>query len=269
MIVNGREIAEEIKKELREKIVELSAASKPRLALVIVGENPTIERFVSAKKKFAADIGVSVSEIRLPSAVSTESAILAVQRVAETAEGIVVQLPLPLSLNAEAVLNAIPAEADVDALSQESARQFEIKSSVMPPVIGAIQEVLIRHSIFLGGKKVLVVGQGKLVGQPAAIWFKRQGTAVTVCDMGDDLSALAQDADIIVLGAGVPGLLRPEMIKQGVIILDAGTSEEGGKVVGDADPACAEKAALFTPTPGGIGPITVAMLFKNLVDLGM
>jgi methylenetetrahydrofolate dehydrogenase (NADP+) / methenyltetrahydrofolate cyclohydrolase len=117
-------------------------------------------------------------------------------------------------------------------------------------------------------RHVVVVGSGKLVGLPASRWFMEQGSAVSVVTKDTaDIAYYTKNADIIVLGAGVPRLLTPDMVKEGVVILDAGTSEDGGVLAGDADPACAEKASLFTPVPGGIGPITVAVLLRNLVEL--
>jgi methylenetetrahydrofolate dehydrogenase (NADP+)/methenyltetrahydrofolate cyclohydrolase len=130
-----------------------------------------------------------------------------------------------------------------------------------------MEYVLRTHDISCVRKRVTVVGQGRLVGKPAAALFEKRGAVVVRVAKGDDIGAATRDADIIVLGAGEPGLLKPEMIKDGVVILDAGTSESRGAVVGDADPACADKASLFTPVPGGIGPIAVVEIFANLFEL--
>jgi len=262
MIIDGRAIAEEIKEELRREIATLQ---KPlTLCVIMVGDHPVTERFVQIKKKFAKDIGVAIVEKRLPDTTTTDEIISVIEAAPE--EGVVVQLPLSPLVNISAVLNAIPVSKDIDVLSEKSFKAFEEGTlSIVPPVMGAIKEILLRQSVFLGDKKVVIVGQGKLVGLPAALWFKRRGSKVVVCNKGDNIEEAVKDADIVVLGAGVPGLLKPEMVEPGVIILDAGAGESEGRVVGDADPRCAEKAAIFTPTPGGIGPITVAMLFKNLL----
>ena len=130
-----------------------------------------------------------------------------------------------------------------------------------------IKAILESECITVEGKEVVIVGNGSLVGKPAAAWFRLGGAHVDVADNEtDNLPDVTKQADIIVCGAGVPGLITPEMIKEGVIILDAGTSEDSGKLRGDADPACADKASLYTPVPGGIGPITVAVLLRNVVD---
>ena len=139
--------------------------------------------------------------------------------------------------------------------------------SVLAPVAGAIEEILERSTIDVRGKKCVVVGAGKLVGAPAAYLMRRLGSDVSVVTLESGSLDELKTADIVILGAGNPGFVTPEMIKEGVVLIDAGTSEQGGKVRGDADPACSEKAALFTPVPGGLGPIAVAMIFKNLLDL--
>jgi methylenetetrahydrofolate dehydrogenase (NADP+)/methenyltetrahydrofolate cyclohydrolase len=123
------------------------------------------------------------------------------------------------------------------------------------------------HQVPIEGANVVVVGQGRLVGKPAAELMRQRGAHVTELRKGDDLHAHVAGADIVILGAGSPGLITPDMISTNVVILDAGTSESGGVVVGDADPACAEKARLMTPVPGGVGPLAVVEIFANLFEL--
>ena len=259
MVIDGRAIAEELKEGIAEAVRERRTA--PTLVLIVVGSNPVTEQFIKIKKKFAEEVGVLVSEIRFPETATSEVITKAIHE--HKKGGIIVQLPLPYSLPMQEILNAIPTDADVDALSSLCK-----EGKIFPPVVAAMQEILARHEIPIAGKEAVVVGAGKLVGGPAAKWLQKEKAKVQVVDeVTKDLAAITRTADIVVLGAGVPGLLKPEMVKEGVIILDAGTSEQGGKIVGDADPRCAEKAALFTPTPGGIGPITVAMVFRNLLTL--
>jgi methylenetetrahydrofolate dehydrogenase (NADP+)/methenyltetrahydrofolate cyclohydrolase len=137
----------------------------------------------------------------------------------------------------------------------------------LPPVAGAIVEIFVRNGVSASGKKAVVVGAGKLVGTPAAQLLRDLGAHVTVVTHTRGSLEELKDADIVVLGAGEPGLVKPEMLKQGVVLIDAGTSESSGKLAGDADPACAHVASVFTPVPGGVGPIAVAMIFKNLLTL--
>ena|SRR3989338_3668634 len=268
MVINGKEIAEDIQRSLKQEIA--ARRIPPTLFAVIVGVNPVTEKFVSVKKRFAENIGVPFEEKRFSEDVTTEDLASAVAQLGEKENaGIIVQLPLPKTIDTKTILNTIPGTHDVDFLGEETMKLFEEgKTEMLPPVAGAIKEILLRNSVFVGDKKVVIIGHGKLVGVPAAVWFKRHQSNVTIVEK-DTLNAerYTLNADIIVLGAGNPGMLTPDMIQPGVVILDAGTSEAGGKLAGDADPRCAEKASVFTPVPGGIGPITVAMLFKNLAEL--
>jgi len=272
MIVDGRAIAEEMKAALTEKMSALVESEKPTLFIIAAGENAATKSFVGVKKKFAAAVGISVEELFFnEKEASTAALIGAIEKIAARGAkgGIVVQLPLLVSVDTDAVLNAIPLRLDVDVLGEEAGRLFrEGKPGLLPPVVGAIREILERASVFLHGKKVVILGRGRLVGAPAALWFPRFGAGVTVYSskMPPRAEEL-RDADIIVSGIGKPHFITPDMVKDGAILLDAGTSEAEGKMVGDAHPDTAAKCALFTPVPGGIGPVTVAVLFQNLVAL--
>src|SRR3989338_1821220 len=268
MIIDGKAVAEKLKGAIRVEVRRRE--SPPTLCTIMIGENPVSEQFLSIKKKFAAEVGIPVRDVRFPSSAAEEKIIAKLAELSKEKQiGVIVQLPLPPSFDAERILNAVSPAQDVDVLSNDSVRQFEAGTlSALPTVIAAFDAILTEQRIMLSSKKALVIGRGKLVGAPAAVWLRRAGAVATVADSTtSDLMALTKDADIIILGAGAPWILTPDMIKEGVIILDAGTSEQGGKVVGDVDPACAEKASLYTPTPGGICPITVAMVFKNLLTL--
>jgi 5,10-methylene-tetrahydrofolate dehydrogenase/methenyl tetrahydrofolate cyclohydrolase len=135
-------------------------------------------------------------------------------------------------------------------------------------VVAAVAEICRDTKVEIRGRKALVLGHGRLVGVPVAVWLKEQGADVAIIDKPmPNLADFTKNADIIVCGTGVPGIIKPEMLKHGVVLFDAGTSEDGGVIVGDATPHCEEIASIFTPVPGGIGPITVAMIFKNLLIL--
>lgn len=261
MILNGRAVAAsilaEVKKELPREVV---------VRAVTVSPNAATESYLKIKAARAADAGMMLEIVRLPDTTSTEEVCAAV--TAPGADAVIVQLPLPAHLHEETILAAIPLTHDADVLSREATEAFESGVGVLPPVVGAVEHILYGAGLsVLTGKRAVVVGQGKLVGKPVATYLRAQGAEVTVLtrDSGD-FSALA-DADIIVSGAGVPGLIQPHHIKEGVILIDAGTSEQGGAIVGDADPTCAQKASVFTPVPGGVGPIAVACLFRNVLVL--
>lgn len=267
MIVDGRGIAKELKERLKEEVRAL--VNPPMLFIFSVGENPVSERFVSLKKKFAADVGIRVIEKKFDEKASTARVVEGIKSVVGDNVSVVVQLPLPPHIETKEVLNAIPPECDPDVLSEKSIALYEKDAlPILPPVVMAIKEILFQRGVFVGNRNVVIVGRGKLVGAPAAVWFKRHGSNTVLLGRDTlDLKIHTTKADIIILGTGNPGLLKPDMIKPGVVVLDAGTSETEGKLAGDADPKCAERASVFTPVPGGIGPVTVAMLFANIVIL--
>jgi len=258
MIIDGKALAEQIKQELKIDV----RGKDLRLAVVWVGEDPVSERYVARKKKMGLDIGVEVVVYEYPSLILETDLIEEIKKLAidEKINGIIVQLPLPLEINEQKILDLIPPEKDVDALGQET--------RVLSPTVGAIKEIFERNKVELAGKRAVVLGKGKLVGRPVAVWLTQAGANVSIIDSKTaDPASLLKQADIIVSGVGKSDLLTPDKIKEGVVLIDAGTSESVGQIVGDANPACADKCSLFTPVPGGVGPLTVVMLFKNLVEL--
>ncbi len=260
MIIDGRKLAAEIGQELAIGFANLNRPAT--LALVIVGENKATRSFVAQKERVAQQVGVALKLFEYEADISQADLAVEVGRLALDPKviGLIVQLPLPATIDQDAILALIPPAKDVDALGSEPV--------VDSPVAAAVLEILARQQIALAGQKAVVVGQGKLVGRPVARALARAGAAVSVADVNTkNLAALLKTADIIVSGAGVPGLIKPEMIKEGVVLIDAGTSEEGQVLKGDIDPACADQAKLYTPVPGGLGPVTVALLFKNLLAL--
>lgn len=257
MIVDGKEIAADI---LREVGVGVEALGRPlRLGVLFVSPDFATRKFIAIKEKRAQELGIEVIKRELHPGITTEEAVAAARALAAEADGVIVQLPITDSIDAERLMDAVPASKDVDVMGKGKI--------ILSPVTAALEAILLRHGVDPKGKRVVVVGRGKLVGEPAARWFSASGAAVTSVEEGDDVAAETREADIIVLGAGHPGLLTPEMVKEGVVVLDAGTSESSGKLAGDAAPEVAAKASLFTPVPGGVGPVAVAMIFKNLLFL--
>ncbi len=269
MIIDGRKIASEIEQTLARTL--LSFADKPNMAIVVVGKDPVIESFVRIKKRMGERLGVTVTEYIFDSGISEEDLISQILKLAKDTNltGIIIQLPLPASLNTQHILDAVPAMMDVDVLSSEAVSLFaKGESPVLPPVVSAIQEILERSQVHVANKEVLILGHGRLVGSPAAIFFRHNGAHVTVIDREiRDLASHVRESAIIICGVGKPGLITPDMLSPETVVIDAGTSESGGKIVGDCDPKCADVAGIFTPVPGGVGPIAVAMIFKNLCIL--
>ncbi|MDP3784647.1 MAG: bifunctional 5,10-methylenetetrahydrofolate dehydrogenase/5,10-methenyltetrahydrofolate cyclohydrolase [bacterium] len=269
MIIDGKALAEKIKNSLKEEISR--SGKKIRLAVVKIGSEAVTEKFLEQKKKFADEIGVDVRIYEIPEDISTNKLREKVSEIVHIKEndGIIIQLPLPERINTQSILDAIIPEKDPDVLSSKSWGKFSTgKSKILPPVVGAIKTIFEEYKVDIKGKNIVVVGAGRLVGKPVATWLLNEKATVMVIDENTpDASRFTLQADVIISGAGKPKLIGPDMVKEKVITIDCGTSESGGQVVGDIDPEVSKKAALFSPVPGGVGPLTVAMLFKNLIEL--
>lgn len=250
MIIDGRALAEE---RIQELLVERASLGPLTLSIVVMQEDAVTTSYLKIKNRVAERLDVGISYVS-----AIEDAV---------GDGVILQLPLPEGRDTDLERNKIPLLHDVDVLSNLAFEEFTRGEFPPPPVARAVDVILTRSGVPILGKKVVVVGQGRLVGKPVAELLRQQGAHVTVLEKGEDIVPHTKDADIVVLGAGVPGLLTPDMVRAGVVILDAGTSESSGKVVGDADPRCADVASLCTPVPGGIGPVAVVEIFANLFEL--
>ncbi|MES2953794.1 MAG: bifunctional 5,10-methylenetetrahydrofolate dehydrogenase/5,10-methenyltetrahydrofolate cyclohydrolase [Patescibacteria group bacterium] len=260
MIVDGKQIARDIEVKLKAEFAKRETPAV--LAVMLVGDDPASKKFVELKEKKAVELGVEFRLCEYEPTIETEDLLSELRRLNTDRDitGIVIQLPLPKHVDAETVLAAIDPSKDIDALGPDA--------RAIAPVTGAILEIFKHHGVEVAGKKTVVVGSGRLVGQPTGIALVREGADVVMANSSTkDLVSILKTADIVISGAGSPGIITPEMLKEGVVLVDAGTSESSGKFAGDADPRCAEKASLFTPVPGGVGPVTVAILFRNLFAL--
>lgn len=264
MIFNGRAFAQKRLAVLQQERKEFGELS---LGIVVAAHDPVTSSYVRIKEKNASALDITLHRYIVPPDASTHE-VVALVKEAGNHSGVIVQLPLPPGLDTGTVINAMDADKDVDVISQTATRRFEGGThSVMPPVASAINEIIDAYTIAIEGKKVVVVGKGRLVGMPVYHLMRMRGADVTLLDKNNDIASKTQDADVVVLGAGVPFLLEPAMVKKDVVVFDAGTSESGGVVVGDADPAVSEKASFFTPVPGGIGPVAVVEIFNNVMVL--
>jgi len=259
MIIDGRKISLEIKEKLIDKVTSFS--TPPMLGIVSVGKNSASQSYMKIKERFGSDIGVVVEKYEFSENISTEELVDRVRTIAkdDLIKGLIVQLPLPANIDREKVLSEIPFEKDPDALNEGN-------NVFQAPVALAVKEIFDKNNVDVSNKNILVVGQGKLVGSPVIKWLQSIGVQPAVADIDTkDLTSLTQKADIIISGAGSPGLINADMVKEGVVLIDAGTSESNGKIAGDVSLECAEKAEIITPVPGGLGPIVVAKLFENLL----
>ena len=251
--LNGRELAGYIKERQAHTVKALrSRKIFPKLAIFYDNDSPVIAKYMSLKQAYGEDIGIEVVVTKIAANDAEEKIRAAAED--ETTTGIIVQLPL--SECDMSILDLIPAAKDVDGLRGESDTATAM----------AIHWLLTGYGIDLRGKKLGIIGHGKLVGAPLEKMWRESGYDVTVYDKGDDTSTLP-DCDVVVTATGVPGLVKSTMLKYGAVVVDAGTASEGGVIKGDVDDAVREREDLtITPKIGGVGPLTVTMLFERVLQ---
>lgn len=256
MKIDGRALAGELASRLR--VVREQCDHTPSLGIFMIAPTPETRSFVRIKQKRADELSIRVKLIELPEEVTQEEASAALRALCSESDGVVVQQPLPVHIDNEALCALIPPEKDVDALTPTSVYRS--------PVVCAVATVFAAHGVDLAGKRAVVLGSGKLVGAPVAAMLMEEGAQVTIFTKitGIDVSAL-QEADIVVSGTGKAGLVTKDMLSPQAVVIDAGTSESRGAIVGDVSPDVYDFARLVSPVPGGIGPLTVMCLFQNLL----
>ena len=281
-IIDGKAIAKDVRAELIPRVEALGKRGiVPGLAFVLVGEHPASVTYVRGKAKDCAEVGIESETIRLPEDATQEQVIELVQRLNADPKwhGQIVQLPLPKHMDEEAVIASIDPAKDVDGIHPQSLGKL---ARGLPTYLGAtphgVQQLLVRSGNPPDGKHVVVCGRSNLVGKPLAVLLaqKREGAnaTVTVCHTGTlDLGKHTRQADILVTAMGRAGTITADMVREGVVVIDVGTNsipdatkKSGQRLVGDVDfAAVSEKASAITPVPGGVGPMTRAMLLVNTV----
>lgn len=257
-LLNGQEIAGFIKERHARQVGKLRAARIiPRLAIVQVKDDPVINTYVKLKQEYGSDIGVEV-EVYTPEQKDVPDLLTRLNQD-DSAHGIIIQLPLAEPAETDKIVNLVASEKDVDALGNES--KFE------PATPMAILWLLNGYNIELRGKQILLIGRGKLVGEPLEKILKDSGLEVEVIDREvENLANFTKKADVIITATGSPAILHPNMIKDGAVVVDAGVASEEGKTVGDLDQEVYERHDLtITPEKGGVGPLTVCALFENVI----
>lgn len=258
-LLNGRELAGYIKERQARETRSLvqSRHAQPKLAIVVTVDNPVINVYMRMKQQYGADLGILVDVHRISQADAPR--VIAGLNADDSVYGIIVQLPLADPAKTEEVVNLVAPEKDVDALGEHAT--FD------PATPMAILWLLSGYNIDLKGKKVLLVGRGKLVGRPLERMLQASGVDAWSVDRSvADLKAETLKADVIITATGSPAILFPDMIKQGTVVVDAGVAGEEGKTVGDLAPEVYERDDLtITPTKGGVGPLTVCALFENVL----
>ncbi|MDP3710769.1 MAG: bifunctional 5,10-methylenetetrahydrofolate dehydrogenase/5,10-methenyltetrahydrofolate cyclohydrolase [bacterium] len=270
VILDGKKLGEKILGELKTEITGLN--KKLRLAVVVVGQNPVVEKFINQKRKAAEFLGIDFKIYPFAEEITTNELRKRLSEIMHEKRntGVIIQLPLPKHLNTQYILNAIVPEKDVDVLSTKAVGNFVVgKSEVMPPVAGAVKALLEEYKIDFQGKSIVIVGAGSLVGKPTGLWFLNEKVGFSLVESGTlSPEEIIKKADVLITGIGKPKFIKGDWIKKGAVVIDAGTSESGGKLSGDVDfESASQRAGFITPVPGGVGPVTVAILFKNLIAL--
>ena len=292
-VLDGAAIASEIKKEVAEEVEKLSAQGiRPGLAAVLVGHVPASEIYVASKVKTCGELGLYSDLITPPESVTTEGMLDLVRALndRDDIDGILIQLPLPEQVDAKFLLDSVVPEKDVDGFHPVNAGKLQAGRPALAPCTPAgVIEILKRSNLPISGQRAVVVGRSDIVGKPVAMLLLHENATVTICHSKTrDLGAVTREAEILVAAIGRPGFITPEMVKPGATIVDVGinritTREEvdrffagdakreatfakrGSTIVGDVHPRAFEVAGAYTPVPGGVGPLTIAMLMSNTV----
>jgi methylenetetrahydrofolate dehydrogenase (NADP+) / methenyltetrahydrofolate cyclohydrolase len=292
-IIDGTAIAAQIKQEVAQEVKQLAAQGvRPGLAAVLVGHVPASEIYVKSKVQTCAELGLYSDLITPPDTVTTEDMLDVVHGLndRDDIDGILIQLPLPKQVDSKVLLDAVSPAKDVDGFHPVNAGRLQAGRPALAPCTPAgVIEILKRSQLPISGQHAVVVGRSDIVGKPVAMLLLHQNATVTICHSKTrDLGAVTREADILVAAIGRPGFVTPEMVKPGATIIDVGinrisTREEfdryfagnakreaafekrGSTIVGDVHPAAYELAGAYTPVPGGVGPLTIAMLMSNTV----
>ena len=272
VILDGKKIAQEIQEELSLKLEELKGKGViPGLAVIRVGEDPSSLIYVRNKKRKAEEVGIHFEEHTLKENTPQDELIELIARLNSDSriEGIVLQLPLPDHLDEKRILEKISPDKDVDGFHPlNMGRLLKGKPSFIPATPRGIMELLDRYKIPLEGKRAVVVGRSDIVGKPLAFLLLARNATVTIChSKTKDLSLITREGDILVAALGKPGFIKERMVKEGSVIIDVGINRVGNKIVGDVDfEKVKEKASYITPVPGGVGPMTIVILLKNVLE---
>ncbi len=263
-IIDGKKISKSILLELKKEISELD--EKPKLSIILCGDLIESVIYTDIKKKKGTEIGIDVEIHKFPDDIKQEKLIKKIKELNKESDGLIVQLPLPKTLETNKVLSAIDPAKDVDGLTPLNfGKTFIGQEELVPATPLGIIRLLEEYNINIKGKDIAIIGKSNIVGKPLAFMLANRGATITLCNNNTkDLNEKTLKSDIIVSATGKPGLITKNMVKQGVIIIDAGYGKKDGKAYGDACfDEIKEKASYITPVPGGVGPMTVAVLLEN------
>lgn len=272
-LIDGKKISTEIKDELKEKVAKLKEQGKEvTLAVIQVGNDPASTVYVGNKKKACEYIGINSLAYELPEETTQEKLLELIGELNQRKDvnGILVQLPLPKHINEETIINAIDPKKDVDAFHPVNVGKIMIGNfDFLPCTPAGVMELIYESGIDVAGKECVVIGRSNIVGKPQAMMLLHKNGTVTIChSKTKDLPQKVRNADIVVAAVGVANMVKGDWIKEGAVVIDVGMNRlENGKLTGDVDFAeCEKRASAITPVPGGVGPMTIAMLMNNCLE---
>ena len=269
--IDGKAIAAALRAELKEEVAALTAAGNtPALAVILVGNDPASRVYVSNKEKACAEVGIRSEEFTLPEDTTEEQLLELVHTLnnRDDIHGILCQLPLPSHLDDKTVIAAIDPRKDVDAFHTANVGHIMIGDyTFLPCTPAGVMELLHRSNIDVAGKHCVVIGRSNIVGKPMAMLLLHENATVTIChSRTQNLKEICRSADVLVAAVGRAKFVTPEMVMDGAAVIDVGINrDENGKLCGDVDPSVDAVAGWLTPVPGGVGPMTIALLLKNTV----
>jgi methylenetetrahydrofolate dehydrogenase (NADP+)/methenyltetrahydrofolate cyclohydrolase len=264
--MQGKPLAERIRAEVAQEVAALGSVG---LVTVLVGDDPASQIYIRLKHEAATAAGIAARDVRLPATISEDELVAEVAglNADASADAILVQLPLPDHIDEARVLRAIDVRKDVDGIHPFNAGQLYLgRPTLVPATPLGIMALLAEHKIRLDGARAVVLGRSDIVGKPIAHLLLQANATVTICHSHtDDLARHTLDADVLVVAVGIPGVVAPDLVRTGGVVVDVGINRTEAGLVGDVDPGAAEVAAFLTPVPGGVGPMTIAMLLANAV----
>lgn len=271
MILDGKKLRDELLVQYKEKIKEEKL--NITLAIILVGNNEASKLYIKNKEKYCTEVGIKVDKYLLDEDTSEEVLINLIKDLNEDEKvtGIILQSPVPDGIDFDKCSGMILPSKDVDGFTKDNVYNLYLnKKSILPCTVKGIIKLLEYYNIEINGKNVAIIGRGNIVGKPLAMALENRNATVSLLhSKTKDLKMFTKDADIVVVACGIPKLLKKEMIKECSVVIDVGISRVDGKIVGDIDFDNIKDIALFvTPNPGGIGPMTIAMIIDNLIEMG-
>lgn len=273
MLLDGKLLSNKIKKELKDKVEQsiIQYSVRPKMAIILVGNNPASQSYVSIKLKSAKEVGIDVLLIKKEESITENELIDLIKELNNQKDihGFIVQLPLPKHINESEIINYITSSKDIDGMGIiNRGKLFSERPCLYPATPFGVMQLLKHYQIELVGKEVLVIGRSNIVGKPMSLMLMHENATVTVAhSKTKDLKSASKRSDIIVVAAGKAKLVTADMVKPGAVIVDVGTNHVDGKLCGDVDYEPVSKIASYiSPVPGGVGPLTVTSLLTNLIS---